>query len=103
MRGAEERDRAAVQVMATRIQKAIRLDHIPEKRWGVIVKRFVLGASCCVFAWLWRETLGVWPTIGVGAFGLLLIDPELVTSSAMAAVKPLREYKKLSGKDGSDA
>lgn len=87
--------------MTTRIQKAIKLDAVPEDKWPVMVQRTLLGLVIVAFGGVGAVRLE-WPWYVVSGFvlvGSTVWSTQLVTNALKALVEPIRSFKALMGKD----
>lgn len=83
--------------MATKIQKAVKLEAVPPEKWSVMVQRTVLGVAFmalgAVGAWKLQ-----WPWYVVGGFatlGATIYSTQLVVGALKALIEPARAFRAL--------
>lgn len=80
---------------ATKVQKALRLDAVPEEKWPRMVQRTVLGLMLIAFGAVGAVRLG-WPWYVVSGFvlvGSTVWSGQLVTNALKALIEPVRAFK----------
>lgn len=85
----------------TRIQRAIKMEHVPPERWPRVLQRTVTGAVLVAFgiagAALWSFPWYV--AAGSVGLGATVWSTKMVTNALRALLEPVKAYKRALAKD----
>lgn len=91
--------------LTTGLRKAVRMEAVPRRKFGVIVQRTLLGALMVVggVVGIAQYALNQYLGVGLVLLGATIWSTQLVTQSLKALVQPIAALRRAASKTDADA